>query len=58
MFEEGCEVLYDWYVFLKDSTLDHLEVSSTLILQPWEIEAEYKINRCENDFILIKSNFF
>jgi len=44
MFEEGCEVLYDWYVFLKDSTLDHLEVSSTLILQPWEIEAEYKIN--------------
>lgn len=47
MYEEGCEVLYDWYVFLKDSTFEHLEISSTLVLQPWETEPESKITRCE-----------
>ena len=47
MYVEGCEVLYDWYMFLKDSTLDHLGISNTLTLQPWETEPEFENIRLE-----------
>ena len=49
MYVEGCEVLYDWYMFLKDSTLDHLGISNTLTLQPWETKPQSEDIRFEKN---------
>ena len=47
MYVEGCEVLYDWYIFLKDSLLEHLQISNMLILQPWNTAPESQTIKLE-----------